>query len=312
MKVVKVTPQGYCYGVVRAINIARKAASNTNENIYILGDIVHNEFVSNALKEINLQTIENKNQSRLELLDNIDSGTVIFTAHGVSDKVRQKALSKNLNIIDATCPEVAETQEIIKQMIAQNYHIIFIGKKNHPEAEACSQLDSKNIDLITSIEEANNLEIEDKKYFITYQSTLNILEVIRITEVLEQKLVNHIYVHHNSICDATSSRQNAVSTIKDVDFFYIVGDMNSNNSNKLVERAKTDVGVEAKLISNISDIKLSDLENVETIAVSSGASTPPELTAYIISYLEQLSLSDKSTHQYPDFEISQMKILQKK
>lgn len=310
MKVIKVSPQGYCYGVVRAINIAKKVAQESTDNVYILGDIVHNEFVSLSLSKKGITIIEDKTKTRLELLDQIESGTVIFTAHGVSDAVRIKAALKGLTIIDATCPEVFETQEIIKEQIKEGYRVIFIGKKSHPEAEACIRLD-ESIIFIDSEETAQNTTFENNKYFITYQSTLNIHDVKHIVDILKTKLEDFEYIDRNSICQATTSRQEAVATITDADFVYIVGDNNSNNSAKLVERAISDVKVPAKLILNVSDINIDDLKDVKTIAVSSGASTPPELTNHIISYLKQLDLNNPLTYSYPDFTVDDMLILKK-
>ncbi len=126
MNVIKVTPQGYCYGVVRAINIAKQAAQTQTKPIYILGDIVHNRLVSESLAKLDLITVESKNLPRTELLNNIESGTVIFTAHGVSPEVRKIAKAKNLNIIDATCPEVMETQEEIRKYLDMDYTVLLV------------------------------------------------------------------------------------------------------------------------------------------------------------------------------------------
>ncbi len=306
MKVIKVTPQGYCFGVVRAINIAKKAAQTEEKPIYILGDIVHNEFVTKSLQNLDLITVEAKNTKRTELLDNIEKGTVIFTAHGVSPKVREIAKNKNLNMIDATCPEVMNTQEQIKKYLQMDYKVIFVGKKNHPEAEACIEIDPKNTFFISSHDDINKIDFTYNKYFITYQSTLNTEDVFTISEQLEQKLKDKIFTNNLSVCDATKTRQDAVKNLKNTDLLIVVGDKNSNNSNKLVEIAKKSANINAVRILEIDELDLNIFKDIKNVAVTSGASTPTQLTKHIINFLEQFDYNNKETWKYEKFNIIKM------
>ncbi len=300
MKVVKVTPQGYCYGVVRAINIAKKASTTAPKPIYILGDIVHNKLVSESLKKLDIKTIESKNQKRLDLLDEINDGTVIFTAHGISPLVFEKAKEKGLNIIDATCPEVKTTQESIIHYLSIGYTIIFIGKKFHPEAEACVDIDADNTIFISKIEDIENHNYDASKYFIAYQSTLNTQDTKLISDKLETKLGNKIFVNQHKVCDATFSRQQAVRELTGIDFLIVVGDENSNNSNKLVEISP----VKAQRILSVSELDLNEFKNYQAVAITSGASTPTQLTKHIVKFFENFEYQDKTTWIYQEFDKS--------
>ncbi len=297
MKVIKITPQGYCYGVVRAINIVKNAAKTEIKPIYVLGDIVHNKLVSKSLENLHVITIEAKEEKRLDLLDQINCGTVIFTAHGVSPLVIEKAKEKNLNIIDATCPEVTNTQNQIKKYLLMGYKIIFIGKKNHPEAEACIDIDRENTIFISNINDINKYKYVDNKYFIAYQSTLNTDDTKKTSAKLEKTLKNKIFTNQHQVCNATFSRQKAVKDLNDVDFLIVVGDENSNNSNKLVEISN----VTAQRILSVNELNLEDFKNYQKIAITSGASTPTQLTKHIINFFENFDYDNKNTWEYTEF-----------
>mgnify|MGYP002853479659 CR=1 FL=1 len=136
MKVVRAIPCGYCKGVIRAISIARKTREeNPDVPIHILGMLVHNRYVTDALNQLNITSHNEKNKTREQLLDEIDEGIVIFSAHGVSDIVREKASLKGLHLIDATCVDVLKTKELVKEKLSENYEVLYIGVQGHPEAE---------------------------------------------------------------------------------------------------------------------------------------------------------------------------------
>ena len=132
MEIVKVIPRGYCQGVVRAIQIARKTAETyPDQKISMLGMIVHNRYVVEACEKLGIRCLESPGLTRLELLDQIDEGIVIFTAHGVSDAVFEKARAKGLTIVDATCPDVEKTHRLIREHTSSG-DVLYIGKLNHP------------------------------------------------------------------------------------------------------------------------------------------------------------------------------------
>ena len=145
MEIIKVVPRGYCQGVVRAIQTAEKTArENSGQPIHMLGMIVHNRFVVEACEKLGIHCLEARGKTRLELLDEIDHGTVIFTAHGVSDAVYEKAAAKGLHIVDATCPDVRKTHDLIRDHVAHG-DVLYIGKKNHPEAEGALAWDDPQL-----------------------------------------------------------------------------------------------------------------------------------------------------------------------
>lgn len=285
MEIKRVVPSGYCKGVVNAINIVKKTKEQyPNENIYILGMIVHNSYVSKQMEDLGVITLEDPNLSKEELLDTIDKGVVIFTAHGISDKIKQKALDKGLICVDASCVDVLKNKDLIKTYLDKGYDVVYFGKKKHPEAEAILSL-SNNIHLVSNISDIDNLNISNDNLFITNQTTMSYLEVEDMLKLIKDKYPTCII--QKEICNATSSRQLAITNIKDGDVLYVVGDVKSNNTNKLKE-----IGLKyfkkVFLISNYKEINKKDLVNENKIYVTAGASTPPILIDEVIDYLSKL------------------------
>lgn len=285
MEIKRVVPSGYCKGVVNAINIVKKTKKQyPNENIYILGMIVHNSYVSKQMEDLGVITLEDPNLSKEELLDTIDKGVVIFTAHGISDKIKQKALDKSLICVDASCVDVLKNKDLIKSYLDKGYDVVYFGKKKHPEAEAILSL-SNNIHLVSNISDIDNLNISNDNLFITNQTTMSYLEVEDMLKLIKDKYPTCII--QKEICNATSSRQLAITNIKDGDVLYVVGDVKSNNTNKLKEIGSK-YFKKVFLISNYKEINKKDLVNENKIYVTAGASTPPILIDEVIDYLSKL------------------------
>lgn len=285
MEIKRVVPSGYCKGVVNAINIVKKTKQEyPNENIYILGMIVHNSYVSKQMEDLGVITLENPNLSKEELLDTIEKGVVIFTAHGISDKIKQKALDKGLICVDASCVDVLKNKDLIKSYLDKGYDVVYFGKKKHPEAEAILSL-SNNIHLVSNISDIDNLNISNDNLFITNQTTMSYLEVEDMLKLIKDKYPTCII--QKEICNATSSRQLAITNIKDGDVLYVVGDVKSNNTNKLKEIGSK-YFKKVFLISNYKEINKKDLVNENKIYVTAGASTPPILIDEVIDYLSKL------------------------
>lgn len=286
MNVIKVIPSGYCKGVVNAIKLAKQTrANNPNEKIYVLGMLVHNSFVSKELESLNIITLDDSTKTKEELIEEIDNGIVIFTAHGISEKIVNKVIEKGLKYVDATCVDVLKTQNIIKNYINKGYDIIYFGKKNHPEAEAILSI-SNNIHLVTNIDELINLKLKNNHVFLTNQTTMSLLEIADLTKKAQELYPNIII--EEEICKATTDRQLAIKNIKDCDLLYVVGDKKSNNTNKLV-----DVGLKfgikkVILIQSYRDINKDDLIGINKIYVTAGASTPPQLIDEVINHLRTI------------------------
>lgn len=209
MNVIKISPRGYCYGVVDAMVIAKNAALDKNlpRPIYILGMIVHNKHVTDAFEEDGIYTLDGPN--RLDILKQVESGTVIFTAHGVSPEVRQIAEEKGLVTIDATCPDVTKTHELISEKTADGYDIIYIGKKGHPEPEGAVGVAPDKVHLVETEADIEALDLTSEKLLITNQTTMSQWDVHDLMELIKEKYPHVEY--HQEICLATQVRQEAVS-----------------------------------------------------------------------------------------------------
>ncbi|MFS0727233.1 4-hydroxy-3-methylbut-2-enyl diphosphate reductase [Paenibacillus sp. 1P07SE] len=294
MKVLKISPRGYCYGVVDAMVLAKQTAKNLDlpRPIYILGMIVHNRHVTESFDNEGIITLDGEN--RLEILDKVEKGTVIFTAHGVSPEVRQRARDKGLTVVDATCPDVTRTHDLIRQKTEEGYEILYLGKRGHPEPEGAIGVAPDRVHLIERLEDVEQLELQSDKVIITNQTTMSQWDVKhlikRLLEVFPTAEV------HNEICMATQVRQEAVAEqVGEAQLCIVVGDPRSNNSNRLAQVSEEIGGVPAHRISDLSELKREWLEGVETVAVTSGASTPTPITKEVISYLEQYEPADPST-----------------
>ena len=286
MEVKRVVPSGYCKGVVNAIKLAKQTRiDNPNEKIYVLGMLVHNSFVSEELNALGIVTLDDSKKSKEELLDEVDEGIIIFTAHGISGAIKQKAIDKGLKYVDATCVDVLKTQNIIKDYIKDGYEIIYFGKKKHPEAEAVLSISDK-IHLVTNEDDLIKLNLNNKKLFLTNQTTMSYLELADLIEKTKQ--IYPDIVIQKEICNATSSRQEAITKLNDCDLLYVVGDSKSNNTNKLVDIGRKQGIKKVMLIHNFKEINLEDLKDVDKIYVTAGASTPPVLIDEVINYLRSI------------------------
>lgn len=296
MEVIKISPRGYCYGVVDAMVIARNAAMDKTlpRPIYILGMIVHNKHVTDAFEKEGIITLDGKN--RKEIIEKVDKGTVIFTAHGVSPEVREIAKSKGLVAIDATCPDVMVTHELIREKASQGYDIIYIGKKDHPEPEGAMGVAPGRVHLVENIEDINQLDLQNDKLLVTNQTTMSQWDVKHLMDYIKEK-----YPHveeHKEICKATQLRQEAVAQqAKDADLLIVVGDSRSNNTNRLKQVSEEIAGTPAYRIADLSELKIEWLMDVEKVAVTAGASTPTPIVKEVISFLENFDKNDPSTHE---------------
>lgn len=294
MKVIKISPRGYCYGVVDAMVIARNAALDKTlpRPIYILGMIVHNQHVTDAFEQEGIITLDGKN--RREILEKVDGGTVIFTAHGISPEVRALAKEKGLVTIDATCPDVTRTHDLIRAKKAEGFHIIYIGKKGHPEPEGAVGVAPDVVHLVETEADVENLNVTNEKIVVTNQTTMSQWDVKHIMDRLKEKYPHAEF--HNEICNATQVRQEAVAEkAGEADVTIVVGDPKSNNSNRLAQVSKEIAGTTAYRIGDISELKIEWIKDAATVAVTSGASTPTPITKEVISFLEQFDPNDQAT-----------------
>ncbi|MGM9926641.1 MAG: 4-hydroxy-3-methylbut-2-enyl diphosphate reductase [Bacillus sp. (in: firmicutes)] len=294
MNVIKISPRGYCYGVVDAMIIARNAALDKTlpRPIFILGMLVHNHHVTEAFEEDGIITLDGKN--RLDIINQVESGTVIFTAHGVSPEIRKVAEEKGLVTIDATCPDVTVTHDLIREKKALGYHVIYIGKKGHPEPEGAVGVAPDIVHLVENVQDVENLQLDAEKIIVTNQTTMSQWDVQEIMERVQEKYPQTEI--HKEICNATQTRQEAVAEQAGAaDLLIVVGDPRSNNSNRLAQVSEEIAGTKAYRVADVSEIDPEWLKNIETVAVTAGASTPTPITREVIAYLEKFDANDPST-----------------
>ena len=289
MKIILANPRGFCAGVDRAISIVELALEIHGAPIYVRHEVVHNRFVVNGLRERGAIFVE-------ELSEVPDGAIVIFSAHGVSQAVRQEAKDRRLKVFDATCPLVTKVHMQVARASKKGTKAILIGHKGHPEVEGTMGQYSNHeggIYLIESIEDIANLPVShnDDLTFMT-QTTLSLDDTAETISALKEKYPAIQGPHKNDICYATTNRQQAVRELaKQSDLVVVVGSKNSSNSNRLAELASR-MGVVSKLIDDPNDIQSDWFNGVQTIGVTAGASAPEELVQSVIARMKAFGVTE--------------------
>ena len=275
-------PRGFCAGVERAIDIVERALERFGAPIYVRHEVVHNKFVVDDLRA--------KGAIFVDELDEVPSdNTVIFSAHGVSQAVRDEAEMRGLRVFDATCPLVTKVHMEVIRMREQGRDIVMIGHKGHPEVEGTMGQVDGGIHLVETIDDVAALHVNDpdKLAFVT-QTTLSIDDASVIINALKARFPRIEGPRKDDICYATQNRQDAVKFMTpQVDAVLVVGSVNSSNSNRLREVAELR-GVPAWLVDNAESIDPAWLEGKQRIGVTAGASAPEVLVTAVIERLRQL------------------------
>ena len=289
MKILLANPRGFCAGVDRAISIVELALEIHGAPIYVRHEVVHNRFVVDGLKA--------KGAIFVDELDEVpDDAIVIFSAHGVSQAVRQEAKRRGLKVFDATCPLVTKVHMQVARASRKGTKAILIGHEGHPEVlGTMGQYDNEEggIYLVESVEDIANLPVsnQDELTFMT-QTTLSIDDTSGVIEALKEKYPAIQGPRKNDICYATTNRQQAVRELaKQSQLVLVIGSKNSSNSNRLAELASR-MGVKSQLIDGPEDIDPSWLEGVQTIGITAGASAPEVLVQSVISHLKELGADE--------------------
>lgn len=291
MFIEEIKPNGFCGGVKKAISMINDNLDKMKKPIYMLGFLVHNKKIVDALTQKGIFLLTNSPEKEL---DNITEGTVIFTAHGISPKVKQKAIDKGLNVIDTTCVNVSKVHNIIKEKINQNYNVLVIGKESHPEVKGFLGID----DNVKVYKAENNIL---NKTFIINQTTLNYDELLQDFNKIKQNNPDKDIIICEEICSATKVRQNAIKqNAHKYDLIIIIGDALSNNCKSLYNVALNE-GTAAIQIETIEDINNYDLSKYDRIGVTAGASTP---RAIIDEVLTELKTYDKNKTYYSSLQQS--------
>ena len=281
-------PRGFCAGVDRAIEIVERALELFGAPIYVRHEVVHNRFVVDRLTRLGAVFVE-------ELDDVPDDATVIFSAHGVSQDVRQAGNQRGLKIFDATCPLVTKVHMEVARHCKKGRDVVLIGHAGHPEVEGTLGQWFKNpprsnrIYLVESPEDVTSLEVgfPDELAFVT-QTTLSVDDTRGVIAALQDKFPAIVGPKLDDICYATQNRQDAVKALaRKTDLVLVVGSVNSSNSNRLCELAAKQ-GVPSYLIDGAEDIQPEWLVNAANVGVTAGASAPESLVAGVIEHLGQL------------------------
>lgn len=286
MQIKLANPRGFCAGVDRAIEIVERALDRLEPPIYVRHEVVHNRYVVDDLKA--------KGAMFVEEVDEIPEGaTCIFSAHGVSQAVRQQAKDRKLQVFDATCPLVTKVHIEVTRYSREGRDVVLIGHAGHPEVEGTmGQFDLSHgakVHLVEKPEDVANLEITDpQRLAYVTQTTLSVDDTAVVIDALRQRFPDIIGPKKDDICYATQNRQDAVRGLAaQCDVVLVVGSTNSSNSNRLRELAELQ-GAASYLIDGANDIDPAWLADCCAIGVTAGASAPETLVRNVITRLEEL------------------------
>ncbi|MCS4280723.1 4-hydroxy-3-methylbut-2-enyl diphosphate reductase [Stenotrophomonas sp. TWI273] len=287
MDVLLANPRGFCAGVDRAIEIVKRAIETLGAPIYVRHEVVHNRFVVDDLKARGAIFVE-------ELDEVPDDNTVIFSAHGVSQAVRQEADRRGLKVFDATCPLVTKVHLEVARHCRAGRDVVLIGHAGHPEVEGTMGQWSRErgtgqIYLVEDVEDVATLVIDQPENFAyTTQTTLSVDDTRSIIDALRTRFPAMQGPKNDDICYATQNRQDAVRDLaKRCDLVLVVGSPNSSNSNRLSELARRD-GVESYLIDGADEIDPAWVAGKKHIGLTAGASAPQVLVDGVIARLKEL------------------------
>ncbi|SFM97464.1 4-hydroxy-3-methylbut-2-enyl diphosphate reductase [Formivibrio citricus] len=285
-KILLATPRGFCAGVDRAIAIVEKALEKFGAPIYVRHEVVHNKYV--------IETLKAKGAIFVEELDDIPAGaTVIFSAHGVSQAVRQEAEARGLTVFDATCPLVTKVHMEVMRLRDQGYEIVMIGHKGHPEVEGTMGQAPGGMLLVENVADVEKLAVvnPDKLAWVT-QTTLSVDDTRIVTEALKKRFPAIVGPKKDDICYATQNRQDAVKQLaREVDVVIVVGSPNSSNSNRLREVAAS-LGVDAWMVDNETGLKPEWFTGKKRVGITAGASAPEVLVERVVARIREYGVSD--------------------
>ena len=289
MQIHLANPRGFCAGVDRAITIVERALEIFPPPIYVRHEVVHNKFVVDGLKRRGAKFVD-------ELSEVPDDSIVIFSAHGVSQAVRNQANSRGLKVFDATCPLVTKVHMEVMRASKKGIECILIGHQGHPEVEGTmGQYDNADggIYLVESVDDVANLHVKDSsKLYFCSQTTLSVDDTADVIDALRGKFPVIEGPRKDDICYATQNRQDSVRELSaDCDVLLVVGAQNSSNSNRLRELAEK-IGAKAHLIAGADCIEKSWLDGAKNIGVTAGASAPEILVQDVVNRLKEWGASE--------------------
>lgn len=281
MQVILANPRGFCAGVDRAIEIVEQALARFGAPIYVRHEVVHNRFVVENLRAKGAVFVE-------ELNEVPDGATVIFSAHGVSQAVRQAAMTRGLTVFDATCPLVTKVHVEVSRQRRHGTEVVLIGHAGHPEVEGTLGQAADGMHLIETVEDVARLVVRDPEN-LSYatQTTLSLDDTARIVTALRVRFPKIRGPKKDDICYATQNRQDAVRALaRQCQVVLVVGSANSSNSNRLREVAEAQ-GARAWMIDGPDDIHREWFAGADTVGLTAGASAPEVLVQRVVERLRE-------------------------
>jgi 4-hydroxy-3-methylbut-2-enyl diphosphate reductase len=285
-RVLLASPRGYCAGVERAVDTVERALALYGAPVYVRKQIVHNAHVVRDLEERGAVFVDDETEAP-------PGSILVLSAHGVAPMVYERAASRRLKTIDATCPLVTKVHSQARHYAAEGCRIVLIGHAGHEEVVGTMGEAPESTVLVQSVEEAEALELSgDAPIAYVTQTTLSVDETTEIIDVLKRRFPRIRSPQREDICYATSNRQWAVKEmLAEIDLLLVIGSRNSSNSNRLVEVARAG-GVPAHLIDDELDIDARWLEDVETLGLTSGASAPEHLVRRVCDWFRVYGVAE--------------------
>lgn len=291
MQVILASPRGFCAGVDRAIEIVEQALQRCGAPVYVRHEVVHNRHVVEELRA--------KGAVFVEQLSEVPAGsTVVFSAHGVSQAVREEAKRLGLTVYDATCPLVTKVHVEVARMRALGREVIMIGHRGHPEVEGTMGQADDGIHLVESVADVHALAVRDA-HSLAYvtQTTLSVDDARAIVVALKERFPGIVGPRRDDICYATQNRQDAVKALAEqCDIVLVVGSQNSSNSNRLKEVAEK-LGVKAYLLDDEGGLDPRWIEGARRVGVTAGASAPERLVTDLVTRLKVLGATQVTVSQ---------------
>jgi 4-hydroxy-3-methylbut-2-enyl diphosphate reductase len=272
MEIIIATNSGLCYGVKRALALARQTRRQRAGRVMTLGELIHNPRVIADLKELGIESVDKPSAA--------SDGTVVIRSHGVAPSVYRTLEKKKIRIVDATCPIVKRIQGLVEGLAHRKADILIVGDPAHPEIQGllgCSRGRGK---IIENEDQARSLP-RRKNRAVLAQSTQDVLLFGQVVAALLER-TEQLEVY-NTICRSTQTRQKSTSDLASrVDVLFIVGGRNSSNTNKLYEISKR-ILPNTYFIENARQITPRLLKQAKVVGISGGASTPPEAIAEAVA-----------------------------
>jgi (E)-4-hydroxy-3-methyl-but-2-enyl pyrophosphate reductase len=277
MKIVVAKKAGHCFGVKAAIQKAFATAQAARVPVYTLGPIIHNPQVVAELESAGVRSVKN--------LSDVATGVIIIRSHGVPPSVLEEATRRGLSVVDATCPFVKRAQTLAQELVKEGYALVVLGDAVHPEVEGIVGTVGGSAQVVSNAAEAGALP-ERRRLGLIAQTTQSLENLQQVASALLTR--THTLKIYNTICNATTDLQHETRELaKRVDFMLVVGGRNSANTSRLAVICET-VGVATRHIETSGEIEAGWLENVGTVGVTAGTSTPDAVIEDIVQRLRAL------------------------